>query len=173
LFIPEAVARYRGISPGAKVAYGRLCRYAGENGEAHPSFKALANEVGASETQARLYVRELVRGGFMECAVRLDPDGRQTSNRYFFLWHPAFDGAAGKARKKPPSGVRKTAGGRVRKTAPEENHHQENHHQESHHQESQKEESQAKTPEAIVELRAAVSAAMLLHDSVKKQKKLL
>src|SRR5438105_2445720 len=28
-YVPEAIYKYRGLSPGAKLIYGRLCRYAG------------------------------------------------------------------------------------------------------------------------------------------------
>jgi hypothetical protein len=144
LFIPEAVARYRGLSAGAKIIYGRLYRYAGENGDAHPSIETLGAEVGLGETQARQYLRELTRGAFVECEHQHDETGRQTSNQYYFLWHEAFDGALGETRKKPEGGVRKTEPStlrisgprRVRKTEPKEN----------HHQESPKEESQQKPP---------------------------
>jgi hypothetical protein len=133
IFIPEGVAKYRGISLGAKMIYGRLCRYAGENGEAHPSMEVLSGEIGIGETQARQYLRELMREGFIGCEARADETGRQTSNQYFFLWHEAFDGEIGDTRKKPQGRVRKTEPPtlrisepwRVRKTEPEENHHQE------------------------------------------------
>ena len=29
IFIPEQICRYKGLSTGAKLIYGRLCRYAG------------------------------------------------------------------------------------------------------------------------------------------------
>jgi Helix-turn-helix domain len=138
-FIPEGVSRYRAISMGAKMVYGRLCRYAGEGGNAHPSIEALAFEVGLGETQAREYLRELERARFITSETRTDDEGRQTSNQYFFLWHEAFEGSLGEARKKPGAGVRKTEPPtprisepwRVRKTEPEENHHQESHRKES------------------------------------------
>jgi hypothetical protein len=78
---------------GAKIVYGRLCRYAGEDGWAYPSIESLATEVGIRETQARKYLRELMQKRFVGCEPRTDETGRQTSNRYFFLWHEAFDGA--------------------------------------------------------------------------------
>jgi hypothetical protein len=37
IFIPEPICMFRGLSPGAKLVYGRLCRYAGENGEVYPA----------------------------------------------------------------------------------------------------------------------------------------
>ena len=32
IFIPEALVRAKGVSPGAKLTYGRLSRYAGQDG---------------------------------------------------------------------------------------------------------------------------------------------
>ena len=54
--IPEPICRYRGLSPGAKLIYGRLYRYAGKNGAAFPGIATLAEETGLGETQAREYV---------------------------------------------------------------------------------------------------------------------
>src|SRR5882672_8038799 len=65
-FIPEPICKYRGLSQGAKVIYGRLCRYAGENGDAYPAIPTLADETGMSETQARGYVKELETKKFIE-----------------------------------------------------------------------------------------------------------
>src|SRR5258705_1421106 len=56
IFIPEALVRYRGLSCWAKVAYGRLARYAGENGEGWPAIPTLAGEMGIGCTQTRPYV---------------------------------------------------------------------------------------------------------------------
>jgi len=124
---PEAICKYRGLPLGAKMVYGRLCRYAGRDGAVYPSMSALAAELGIRKTQARTYVQELERKHFI--AVDREnrhffPNGSGGSNKYVFLWHVAFDGEEGKSRKTPP--VRKTGG------------------KENHHQESQKEESQSK-----------------------------
>src|SRR5436305_363054 len=99
-FIPEAVSRYRGISPGAKLIYGRLCRYAGEDGSAFPGLPTLALETGLRVTQARDYVKELEKSRFIEVdreSRHYRKDGRGGSNRYFFLWHTAFNGDTGDA----------------------------------------------------------------------------
>jgi hypothetical protein len=132
IFIPEAIARYRGISLGAKLVYGRLCRYAGKDGDAYPSIGALGKEVGLSETQARAYVKELTNEKFIEREVRENAKGCRTSDRYFFLWHQAIQGSTGECRKRPPTGVRITEPPAPRITEPpevrisasEENHHQ-------------------------------------------------
>src|SRR5437660_664031 len=118
--VPEAICRYKGLSPGAKLVYGRLCRYAGENGAAYPSVPTLAAELGMGETQARDYLRELETVGF----IRVDrknrhyrKDGSGGSNGYTFLWHTAFNGETGQLRKAPPP-LRKTGGVPLRKTEP-------------------------------------------------------
>src|SRR5689334_9247902 len=100
--IPEPICRYRGVSPGAKLIYGRLCRYAGENGEAFPGMQRLAEETGFGETQARGYVKELERERFIavdRTNRHYRPDGSGGSNNYAFLWHVAFSGHIGELRK--------------------------------------------------------------------------
>ncbi|MBZ5609773.1 MAG: helix-turn-helix domain-containing protein [Acidobacteriia bacterium] len=146
IFIPEALVRYRGLTLGAKIAYGRLARYAGENGKCWPSIPTLGNEIGIGATQARIYVHELCRKQFINVEQRPG-----TSGFYTFLWHEAFAGEMGEKRKAPPlritEGVppRKTGDRPLRKSVPlplRKTEDEENHHQESHMKESQSEESQ-------------------------------
>jgi len=59
IFIPDALVLARGISAGAKITYGRLARYAGENGECYPAVPTLASEIGLSERQTQRYLAEL------------------------------------------------------------------------------------------------------------------
>ena len=59
IFIPEALVRCRLISPGAKLAYGRLARYAGQNGRCFPAVETLAHEIGVGGRQAQKYLAEL------------------------------------------------------------------------------------------------------------------
>jgi len=101
---PEAICKYRGLPLGAKMVYGRLCRYAGRDGAVYPSMSALAAELDIGKTQARTYVQELERKHFI--AVDREnrhffPNGSGGSNKYVFLWHVAFDGEEGKSRKTP------------------------------------------------------------------------
>lgn len=91
--IPEGVSRYRGISPGAKLIYGRLYRYAGHNGYAYPSKGELAAEVGMCENQARSYLAELVADHFIR--IRKQFHGVDV---YEFLDHPALHGEVGEPR---------------------------------------------------------------------------
>ena len=131
--IPEALVRYRGLSCGAKIAYGRLARYAGENGRCFPSIPTLATEIGIGATQARTYVHELSEKRFIVIEERPGSSGI-----YKFLWHEAFAGEIGDKRKAPP--LRKTGGVPLRKTGPpplRKTGDEENHHQESQVKESQ------------------------------------
>src|ERR1035438_6145751 len=86
-FISEHISRYRGLSPGAKLIYGRLYRYAGEDGIAFPGIPTLAQETGLGETQARGYIKELELARF----IQVDRENRHYgkggsggSNRYVF-----------------------------------------------------------------------------------------
>jgi len=89
IFIPEALVRATGISPGAKIALGRLARYAGENGDCYPSVPTLAGELGMSERQIQRYVAELERVALIRRVPRVAESG-QTSNVFVFLWHSIF-----------------------------------------------------------------------------------
>jgi len=61
LFIPEGLARCDWITAGAKLAWGRLARYAGHDGRCHPTTKTLGEEIGVGERQAQKEVSELER----------------------------------------------------------------------------------------------------------------
>lgn len=86
--VPEALLRYGGISPGAKLCFGRLCRYAGERGHCWPSHGQLAEELGVGKRQIRRYLTELEIAGF----TGITQVGLNRPNQYVFLWHPVFDG---------------------------------------------------------------------------------
>jgi hypothetical protein len=88
IFIPESLVRYPHLSPSAKLAYGRLLRYAGEGGRCFPAVNTLAKEIDLralqtlsslaelAGTHERLIEREFserpVRGGY-----RLTEAGRR------------------------------------------------------------------------------------------------
>jgi hypothetical protein len=105
IFVPEHICKYRGLSLGAKMIYGRLCRYAGEDGAAYPSVPTVAKELGIGETQARAYLRELEGKRFIEVDRKhrhYSANGIGGSSSYSFLWHAAFNGDLGEKRKAPP-----------------------------------------------------------------------
>ena len=89
LFIPEALVQSDRISAGAKLVWGRLARYAGENGHCHPSVKTLGNEVGIGERQAQKYISELEKALLIRRVERYI-NRAQISNGFEFLWHEIF-----------------------------------------------------------------------------------
>lgn len=112
--IPEEITRYRGLSMGAKVVYGRLCRYGGENGKVYPAVATIGDECGVSESSARVYLKELVDRKFI--CVEEQPG---SMNSYVFLWHAAFDGDRGVSRKDfKPANRRKITARPLQKTEP-------------------------------------------------------
>ncbi len=88
IFIPECIVWYPYLSPGAKLCYGRLARYAGEKGKCFPSQYELAGELGVSQRNVRRYLEELRSKEF----IRITRRGLQRSNVYEFLWHDTFHG---------------------------------------------------------------------------------
>ena len=89
LFIPEGLARSGSISAGAKLAWGRLGRYAGADGKCYPAMKTLGAEIGVGERQAQRYVAELERVQLIRRVSRFAAQA-QTSNAFEFLWHDVF-----------------------------------------------------------------------------------
>jgi len=94
-FIPNAILRCRELSSTAKLTFGRLSQYAGEDGEAYPSYHTLGQEIGVERRQAIRAVRELERFGLIRPVARHREDGGLTSNSYVFLWHAIFSGSPG------------------------------------------------------------------------------
>jgi hypothetical protein len=89
LFIPEGLACCTSISAGAKLAWGRLARYAGMDGQCYPTVKTLGAEIGVGERQAQKYVGELERAKLIRRVSRFARRA-QTSNAFEFLWHELF-----------------------------------------------------------------------------------
>jgi len=85
IFIPEAIAKLpiKQLSYGAKVAYGRLARYAGKDGMAFPRRDTLAEEIGCSTGRLDELIKELKKFPLIETEQR----GLKKSNLYFFLWN--------------------------------------------------------------------------------------
>lgn len=82
--IPEWLGRRPEVSPGAKLAYARLTRYAGEEGVAWPHLCELGVQLGVGEEQAGRYVRELAK----HALIHIERMGLSHPNRYHFLDHP-------------------------------------------------------------------------------------
>jgi DNA-binding transcriptional ArsR family regulator len=123
LFVPEGLARCTSISPGAKLVYGRLVRYSGQNGECHPALGTLAAEVGLKKRQVQNHLNRLEEAKLIRRIPRRS-GRRQTSNAYVFLWHPLFE-----------EGVNKAAHGGVQEPTPgpmQDHAHKESQREESH-----------------------------------------
>ena len=104
--IPNAISRSTELSSTAKLVFGKLCQYAGQNGQAYPSYKTLAGDVGVERRQAIRAVKELVDYGLIKPVGRRKGDGGFTSNIYAFLWHQTFsdDGLTDPGDKKDTMG---------------------------------------------------------------------
>lgn len=89
-FIPNAVLKCRDLSATSKLVFGRLCQYAGEDGEAYPSYSTIGREVGIERRQTIRAVRELEDFGLIRAVPRRKGDGGLSSNSYVFLWHGIF-----------------------------------------------------------------------------------
>jgi Helix-turn-helix domain len=90
IYIPDALVRNTNVSAGAKIAYGRLARYAGADGDCHPSIKALAREIGVQERQAQRYLAELERNSFIRPVPRFKGPNIRDTNGFVFLWHESL-----------------------------------------------------------------------------------
>ncbi len=114
IFIPEAMVRYAGLSATAKLAYGRLVRYAGRNGQCYPAVATLAAEIGIGKRRAQECLSELEAGGFIRRDYR---DGKATE--YAFLWHPIFSGSS---PMQDPAPMQESAPPPMQDPAPKESH---------------------------------------------------
>jgi hypothetical protein len=116
IFIPEALVRSKLVSPGAKMAYGRLARYAGQDGRCFPAVSKLAAEIGIGARQAQKYLAELEKAKLIRRRTRFS-DRAQASNAFEFLWHPLFQ-----ERVNDPSGegVNDPSPGGVNDSSPKE-----------------------------------------------------
>ena len=123
IFIPEALVRSKLVSPGAKMAYGRLARYAGRDGTCYPTVSALAGEIGVGERQAQKYLSELERAKLIRRLSRFIGLA-QTSNDILFLWHSVFEE---RMNVRSGEGVNDHALGRVNDRPPKESQSEESH----------------------------------------------
>jgi len=89
IYIPEALVKVpvSQLSQGAKIAYGRLCRYGGRDGKTYPNREDLACEIGCSVRQLDNYIKELKDFRLID----VKRTGLGKNNEYFYLWHELFD----------------------------------------------------------------------------------
>ena len=98
IFIPEPLVCCDAISPGAKLCYGRLTRYAGENGECFPSMQTLRDALGYLPGSARSYVAELEEFGLIKATA-----GRRWDKPIYFPLE--YGVQRWRARKGTPEGL--------------------------------------------------------------------
>ena len=127
IFIPEALVRSKLVSPGAKMAYGRLARYAGQDGRCFPAVDSLGQEIGVCDRQVQEYLAQLEKVKLIRRRVRF-VDRVQTSNFIEFLGHPLFEGVNDSSWE----GVNDHSPGGVNDHSPKESQSKESHSQESH-----------------------------------------
>ncbi len=87
VFVPLGLLRFKEIGDGAKLLYGRLCLFAGKNGECFAERTALAKEMGVSVATIGRQLEELVNAEFIRRVRR----GRGRTALCQFLWHPALE----------------------------------------------------------------------------------
>lgn len=88
LWLPDSLARYRGLSHGAKLLYSRLCWHLDDRtGECSPDEEEVADSLGVSSRQLRTYLKELESHQLIRTRRR----GLGLTNQYVFLWHPVFE----------------------------------------------------------------------------------
>ena len=91
-FIPNSLAKYKGLSALSKLVWARLAQYAGENGICYPSLETLAEEVGATKQGVIKAIKQLIKERFIE---QEKPSGIEIimhkTSRYYFLWHPILE----------------------------------------------------------------------------------
>lgn len=97
IFVPVALVRSVDLSPGAKLLYGTLCRYAGKDGQCFPSVGRLAVDLGRQVRQVRFYLRELED---FKLVRRVGEPGK--SNRFEFLRHAVFESEAQPLQENAP-----------------------------------------------------------------------
>jgi hypothetical protein len=76
--VPNSILEHPALTPGAKLTYAMLLRYAWQQDRSFPGQGRLAKDVGAGERSIRTYLKELEAGGFVEIHQR----GLGRSNLY-------------------------------------------------------------------------------------------
>ena len=76
--VPNHVLTSSEVSPGAKLVYAMLLRYAWQNDSCFPGQERLAKDMGASERSIRTYLKDLEQQSFIEVRRR----GQGRSNLY-------------------------------------------------------------------------------------------
>ena len=119
--MPDSILRSKELSPGAKLLYGRLCRFVGKNLYCWPSVAKLASLLGVSDRQIQNYFKELQGKHYLKKGTRFE-NGGQMTNRIELLWHPSFQNEQSLRR-----GAKSSSLPPVKDISPKESHSQESH----------------------------------------------
>ena len=126
-WIPEWLDNRSEISDGAKRLYAQLCRFAGNKGEAFPSYQTLAQRLQKSRRQIIRLIDELCCYELISITHVKDKIRGNRTNIYRFLWHPWMqldeDQDYSLARvdfgnRRPPSDINVTTPGDTSVTSP-------------------------------------------------------
>lgn len=82
-WVPTQLLQAVDISPGAKLLYGLLRKYAGADGNCFPKQTRLAREMSCTRRSIQYYLTELKDAKLIHVAA---PTGTRRSCRYEFLW---------------------------------------------------------------------------------------
>jgi len=88
VFVPDVLVRYDGLCPTTKFIWARLARFCGENGQAFPSIRILAEQLGLSHRQVQRGLAALEGQHFIRRVFRKTNKGDFTSTIYVLLLHP-------------------------------------------------------------------------------------
>ena len=88
IWTPEWLDSRPEISDGAKRLYAQLCRFAGNKGEAFPSYQTLATRLQKSRRQTIRLIEELCNYKLINITYVKDKVRGNRTNIYRFLWHP-------------------------------------------------------------------------------------
>lgn len=68
--VPNCILKAKNISPGAKLCYSMLLKYAWHNNKVYPGQKRLSEEMGAGERSVVRYMKELQREKYLDVKRR-------------------------------------------------------------------------------------------------------
>ena len=80
-FVPNWLEARKEISPGAKLVYARLARFAGKDEKCNPKIGTIAESLGTNKRQIIRFIDELRKSNLIE----RKRNGLNRSNDYFFL----------------------------------------------------------------------------------------
>ncbi len=84
--VPNFILENDHLSPGAKLTYAMLLKYAREQDECFPGQQRLAKDIGASDRSVRTWLRELEQARFITSKQR----GQGKSNLYTIWMKASF-----------------------------------------------------------------------------------